>query len=174
LFQDTGNYKTRSINRLDFVSQYQPARAGEVCRWVSTRKCLKRISSDNAEALTPSIIEDWVLKSLGTFVLSSREELIAFATISTSEWLLPQGLCEICHLVVAPEHRRRYHGSFFVNWLARAAVNAGHQAVVGRVLPENLGAVRLMHYLRWRDVTTSTKWAGGPYLWFQGPGGNWP
>jgi hypothetical protein len=155
------------------VSEYRPALAREICRWVSTQEHLKKISNDDAPCLTPELIEMWVTRSLGGFVLFSRQELIGFATISSSEWPLPESVCEICHLVVAPEHRRRYHGSFFVNWLTRIAIDAGNQQVVGRVLPENLGAVRLIHYLRWRDVTTSEKWAGGPWLWFQGPGGNW-
>ncbi len=145
----------------------------EICSWVRSTREIKLISSDVVNELTPSLLQRWVDESLAGYVLRFGDELIAFATASDVEWEFPPGLCEICHLVVAPRHRQRYHGSFFVNWISRVLVGSGFDRVTGRACAHNEPALRLMSYLRWHEVSGQEAWATGPFRWFTGPARDW-
>jgi hypothetical protein len=153
--------------------EYDPKWAQTVCSWAKTSSDLKQISSEIGDRLTPTHLRNWVDRSFGAYLLRFQGRVIAFATASRSEWSFPPGVCEICHLLVAPEHRLRYHGSFFVNWLAHIVIGSGFESVVGRANHDNEPALRLMRYLRWRDVTDSKPWAWGPFRWFEGPAKRW-
>src|SRR5436309_1489578 len=138
------NCRTPPLNPSSITLEpYHCAFDAAVCSWASSDE-LPSICSDQVTRLTPRLLNSWLQSSLGGFVLRLREFPVAFATISCFEWDLPQGFCEICHLVVAPEYRRRYHGSFFVNWLTRIILSSNYQRVIGRVVPQNTPALALM------------------------------
>ena len=155
------------------VEPYSPKFAPQICSWVPTQQDLSMISSDVGPGLNARLLDDWIKDSLGGFVLKFKERPIAFAVASCNESRLPPGVCEICHLVVAPEHRRRYHGSFVLNWLARVIVGSGYRAVVARVCVQNDPALQLMTYVRWLEVTGKMEWAARPFHWFQSPARSW-
>lgn len=147
---------------------YRPEDAELVCQWANEGDELELIASEAEDRLVPGIIDRWIAASTRTFVLELKGQPVAFATASTKEAPLPSGTVEICHLIVSPEHRRRYHGSFFCRWIARILVEGdGFRIVVGRVVPRNAAGLALMAYLRWKELPSAQEWTrGSGCRWF--------
>lgn len=154
------------------LGPFEREMAQTICSWVQGSE-MKFVCSEPAGRLLPSIIQRWADQSVASFLMHFRGEPIAFATASRQEWMLPDGLCEICHAVVSPGHRRAYHGSFFVQWITHFLIGSGYSAVVGRACRDNDASLRLMRYLRWKEVTGKEAWSTGEFRWFQGPAKRW-
>lgn len=142
------------------IRTYRASDAAAVCAWVNEASELPLISGETGAVLTPQILEKWAAQALRTFVFELRGEAIAFATASIAEARLPQDSIEICHLVVAPRLRRRYHGSFFCRWISQLLLEGdAYHSVVGRVVRTNIPGLALMNYLRWEEILEDQGWA---------------
>jgi len=153
------------------VRPYLSGDATTLCSWVNEMGELFLVASETEERLTPAIVRRWVATAAQSFVFELGGKLVAFATASINEASLPAGTVEMCHLIVSPQLRRKYHGSFFCRWLARLLVaGAGYDVVVGRVVPGNEGILGLMRYLRWKEVEDTHGWTEeGDFRWFVAP-----
>jgi len=159
--------KSLSIGSALSVRPYAEDDAEAICAWVNANNELPLISGDTG-ALRPKLLDRWVEEADGSYVLVLAGMPVAFATASEGEWRFPKGLIELCHLIVAPEYRRLYHGSFLCQCIAKSILLDGRaRGVAGRVVLENDPALSLMKYLRWKEVTDKYAWAENTsFRWF--------
>ena len=136
----------------------------EICTLVPDEKTLSLISSDTANWLNHLILNRWTRDSINAFVFFYQDELVGFATLSTSEWSLPDGHCEICHMVIRKEFRRRGFGTMMLIGLQNESRRLGYGTAVGRVNAKNLAAAGMLQKNGWKKARC--KWAGTSNVWF--------
>jgi hypothetical protein len=148
----------------------------EICRWVNEQAELGLVGSEDVQDLTPPILDSWVRGATCAFIFELGGVPIAFGSGSAREWPLPHGAIEVCHFILRPSQRRRYHGSTFLRIVTRLLIYGyGFRSVVARVVPSNAPALGVMSYLRWREVTNERSWASSsPFRWFVAPEGELP
>lgn len=149
------------------VRPYSIGDAKTICSWVNENRELSLISGETGILGSESLAR-WLEHSVDSYVLVLAGIPVAFATASNSEWQLPDGFIELCHLIVAPQYRSLYHGSFLCQCIAKSILlGDGVNEVVGRVVPDNLPALYLMKYLRWKEVTNDYDWSKETgFQWF--------
>lgn len=148
----------------------------EICRWVNERAELDLVGSEGVQELAPPILGLWVKNASHAWVFELGGIPIAFGSGSAREWPLPDGAIEVCHFILRPSLRRRYHGSTFLRIVTRLLIYGyGFRSVVARVVPSNTPALGVMSYLRWREITNESSWTrSSPFRWFVAPEGDLP
>jgi hypothetical protein len=146
---------------------------GTVCSWVNERIELRLVGSEDSSVLTPAILRRWVSAAELSVIFEISGVPIAFGTASTNEWQLPADFIEVGHFVVAPNMRRRYHGSTFLRIFTRLLIHGfGYRGVIARVVPTNLPSLSVMKYLRWNEISNARPWtSGASFRWFAAPEG---
>ena len=137
-----------------------------VCSWVSSSQELTRISGDQADKLTPAILQRWCDESIDAVVLEFNDSPATFCTLSTREYDLPRGSVELCHLVTAPNDRRRYFATATISSMRILAAHHHFKHLVGRVVPENMPALSFVSYVRWKEVTDTARLFDSCFKWF--------
>ncbi len=145
-----------------------PADYPQICDWIRTPSALRRVSSDSADQLTPSVLQRWVSDATATLVAQSPgRRCLGFCTLSRNESPgLPADVIEICHAIVAPQWRG---GWLFLRLLECAAERAGEfgaGAVVGRVSFENPRVARFLRLRGIRELVERPRWAASGFWWF--------
>lgn len=175
LTAEPGSESWRGLQALRF----REAEAGdydEICRWVNERVELGLIGSEQQPILTPQTLDSWVKNAICVIVFELKGVPIAFGAGSSREWQLPDGTVEVCHFILQPSERRRYHGSTFLRIVTRLLIGGyGFRSVVARVVPSNSPALGVMGYLRWPEITNERSWTQStPFRWFVAPEGEHP
>ena len=137
-----------------------------ICSWVKTTEELTNISGDTAKYLTEDILDRWCDESIVSLVLQCWGKPIAFCTLSTKEYDLPEGFVEICHLIIAPNQRRKYYATTFVNYLRLIAAQLNFQKLIGRIVRDNLPALKLAEYIRWNEVKDTPHIFSPQFRWY--------
>ena len=159
------NYQkeTTTIRRFKF----QPHFAKAICQWVPDIETLRLIASEQAEKLTPGLLHLWVERSIEAYCLVKEGSVIAFATIGIREGEFPAGVCEINHLIVAPDLRRRGYCSILLSMVVDRIQEIGFSAAIGRVLPHNIPGLQLLKKQGWQKIHES--WCDPQFIWFMRP-----
>ena len=134
------------------IRQFYPEDILPICSWVKNSRELADISSDNSDYLTEEILNQWRIDSIAAVVLEQSNEPTAFCTLSTKEYDLPSDWVEVCHLVINPSHRRKYYATTLLNYLRLIAAQLDYQQLVGRIVRDNIPALKLADYVRWNEI----------------------
>jgi len=121
-----------------------------VCSFVEDARTLERIGEEKGERLTPSILDQWISRAEEAFVLVVDSELVGFATIGYKEWDFPPGYCEVGHLIVKEDRRRRGYGSILILCLLDEIRKRGFTYAAGRVCVGNEPSQLLLKKQGWR------------------------
>lgn len=139
--------------------------AAKVCSWVSDTETLALISSDRVDFLTHEILVEWIENAYEAYCMLVNEQLVGFATIGSKEWDFPKGICEIGHLIVKPENRRRYYGSIMLYGLLDMIRERGFDVAVGRIISGNFPAEKMLRKAGWMLVDET--WSRGNFNWYE-------
>ena len=135
--------------------------------WVSATRELSLISDESSNVLHPETFQRWLRDSVTVAVVHAGDQPVALATLSLQEVALPEGTVELCHLIVHPRWRRRYHGSRLVFELTDRAKEFGFKRLVGRVVPRNAVAHALLSYLHWSSISSVETWMKASFVWYE-------
>lgn len=140
--------------------------ASTICSWVPTSEELIKISGDIGSCLTGNILESWCYNSIISIVLQIDDKPVAFSTLSVQEYDLPDRFVEVCHLVVAPNQRRKYFATVLLNYLRIIAARYNFKNMIGRVVRNNNPALRLAEYVRWDEIRGMPNIFDPQFRWF--------
>lgn len=135
-----------------------------VADWITETGELAKISGEQGTILSPEVLWRWLETAEACAVGEADGEVIALATLCTSEARLPPGTGELCHLIVRPDWRRRYRASCLILELTAVAKELGYERVAGRMVYSNTPAFRML---------TSLSWPESPELAGLNPGFHW-
>lgn len=148
---------------------YQKCWATEVCSIIDFGE-VEFISSDSY--VSPEIVNEWVDNSIRAYTVLNGEQVAAFVTLSNRElpeqWISNKVSCEVCHLVVHPNLRRRGIGTTIIEKLLSEAREIGFKKVFGRVNPKNHIGLSFIKSLPFREVVQNYAWSNtkSRFRWF--------
>lgn len=138
-----------------------------VANWISETNELPFISSYSKGNITPLEFTRWVDEAAEAIVARHRSEAVAFATLTNREVECGESTYELCHLIVHPEHRRRYHASHLVLEICNRARSLGIKRLIGRVVETNVIGLAVINSLRWNEISPEHCWPTEGLRWFQ-------
>jgi L-amino acid N-acyltransferase YncA/quercetin dioxygenase-like cupin family protein len=113
-----------------------------------------RVATFETDSRSPDDVAAWFDGFHPTVVVEDGGEVIAFASTSTYRpRACYKGVAEFS-VYVARQHRGREAGRTAMSALIAAAKDAGFWKLVSRVFPENVGSLRLLRSLGFRQIGT--------------------
>lgn len=148
------------------IGPLQESHTGTVCSWATTREELRMIASEPEDRLTPELIAAWSQRSIESLVFLRAGLPVGFCTLSTDEAPHRMGAVEMCHLVIAPEWRRRYFATTFVNMIRLYSAERHFEELFARVVPANTSGMALSQYVRWMPRDADALGLDDQFNWF--------
>jgi GNAT superfamily N-acetyltransferase len=150
------------LSLLRFQKTFEP----DVCNLVQDEKTLGLIAEEKAGRLTPSILGQWIARAEDAFVLMVDSELAGFGTIGCKEWDFPKGFCEVGHLIIKADRRRRGYGSILLLCLLDEIRKRGFKFAAGRVCVGNEPARLLLKKQGWHKTNRPEFIHDNRFEWF--------
>jgi ribosomal protein S18 acetylase RimI-like enzyme len=93
-------------------------------------------------------------------------ELAGFGTIGCKEWDFPKGFCEVGHLIIKADRRRRGYGSILLLCLLDEIRKRGFKFAAGRVCVGNERARLLLNKQGWQKIKRPEFIHDNRFEWF--------
>lgn len=152
------------------VRQFAPTDTDAVCRWISNRRLLQLVSSDDADSLTPVILGSWTGRALLSIVIADHttDEPRGFCTITADEvHQSPAGFVELCHLLVDPRYRYLFVGPRICQAGKLAAQRLGFNELYGRVVSQHRFGMVLARRERFVELVPAPDWLPAGFRWYR-------
>lgn len=156
------NFKDVPFSLLRFERSFEP----DVCGLVNDAKTLELVAEERADRLTPAILNQWIVRAEDAFVLMVDLELVGFGTIGCKEWDFPEGFCEIGHLIIKTDRRRRGYGSILLLCLLDEIRKRGFKVAAGRICVGNEPALLLLRKQGWHKTNRPEFIHDDKFEWF--------